>query len=362
MLDKRLFEPTCLGGIYISNRTVRSATVSSLATEDGYVTDELINYYNELAQSEIGLIITGTVGVMQNDIFDLKNLRIHDDSYINGLTKLADDVHINRSKIIAQLGHNSNLTYKTVSVPPLAPSAVKDFSTGQEATEMTKKDVEDFKVEFVKAAKRCQEVGFDGIQVHAAHGYLLSKFLTPYYNRRRDAYGGNVENRVRILIEILEGVKEICGKDFPVFAKINSSDFIERDGALSFEDCEEAVKMLSEAGYDAIEISGGLAGTSIGPARIKILSVKQEAYHREFAENIAKEITAQVVLVGGIRSLEIAEEIISETNIDAVAFSRPLISEPHLIKRWQEQSRKKSKCVSCNRCFNPDGSTCVLNK
>lgn len=360
-MRKKVFEGINLGGIELINRTVRSATVASFATEDGYVTDELINVYKELAEGMVGLIITGTIGVMSDDVFDLKNLRVHDDSYIDGLKTLVSEVHKGKSKIMAQLGHSSNLVYCNPNVPPLAPSAIRDFSSELQATEMTKKDIERFKTDFIAAAKRCQEAGFDGVQVHAAHGYMLSKFLTPYYNQRTDEYGGSLENRLRIIIELLDEIKKACGKDYPVFLKINSSDFIEEKG-FTFEECKVAAKVLSNAGYDAIEISGGLAGTDIGPARMRVLSKDKEAYHRTFAEEIAKEIAVPVILVGGIRSIEVAEEVILDTEIEAVALSRALIREPKLIANWFNGNREKAKCISCNKCFNPNGSVCIFNK
>lgn len=361
-MAKKVFEAINMGGVDLINRTVRSATVMSLATEEGYVTDELVEAYKELSEGMVGLIISGTIGVMEEDVFDLKNMRAHDDTYTEGLKKLVSEVHKGKSKIMAQLGHSSNLVHCNPKVPPLAPSAVKDFSSGLEATEMTKEDILKFKRDFIDAAKRCQEAGFDGVQVHAAHGYLLSKFLTPYYNRRKDEYGGNLENRLRIVFELLEEIKEACGKDYPVFLKINSSDFIEGERGFTPEECEAAAKVLSIGGYDAIEISGGLSGKSVGPARMKVLSKDKEAYHRAYAERIAEEITAPVILVGGIRSLEVAEEVIRDTRVEAVALSRALVREPGLINNWFHSGTEKAKCISCNQCFNRDGSTCVFNR
>lgn len=355
-----VFEPMVLGGINVKNRFVRSATVSSLATESGYVTDALIDYYRELSEGQVGLIITGTVGIIDDDIFDLNNLRIHDDSFIDGLKDLTGVVHESGSKIIAQLGHNSSLTYKAVPKPPWAPSAVKDFSSSVESKEMSPQEIKMLIDGFAKAAKRCQDAGFDGIQVHAAHGYLLSKFLTPYYNRRTDAYGGSVENRVRILVEILDAVKAECGEDYPVFVKINSSDYIDIKEQFTEDECLEALYILEKAGYDALEISGGLAGTRVGPARTGIKTKADEAYHLDFIKGIEGQMKASIILVGGIRSLEVANEVIDTTYVDAVALSRPLVSEPQLIKRWQLESDVKAKCVSCNKCFNPSGAVCIL--
>lgn len=334
-MNKRLFEKINIGGIEVNNRFMRSATVSQKANIEGYVTEDILNMYRELSEGQVGLIITGTMGIIKG-ADNSKLLRIHDDSYLEGLKKLTDVVHKNNSKIIPQLGHGGSLG-------------------------MTKVEIKDFVDKFGEAALRSKKAGFDGVQIHAAHGFLFSKFLSPYYNRRTDEYGGSLENRVRIIIEVLNNIKIKCGKEFPVFIKMNSSDFFRNGNGFTFEESKHAAKIFSDSGFDAIEISGGAAGGEYGPARSKIHSKEQEAYHKEFSEKIAKEVSIPVILVGGIRSLEVAEEILKETKIEAISLSRPLIREPKLIKRWAEGTIEKAKCVSCNNCFSPEGITCIFN-
>lgn len=336
-MNSRVFEKINIGGIEVNNRFVRSATVVQKATLDGYVTEDILNMYRELSEGEVGLIITGTMGIIKG-ADNSKLLRIHDDSYLEGLKKLTDVVHKNNSKIIPQLGHGGTL-------------------------EMTKAEIENFVEEFGEAALRSKKAGFDGVQVHAAHGFLFSKFLSPYHNRRNDEYGGSLENRARIILEVFNSIKTKCGKEFPVFIKINCSDFFENGNGFTFEESKQVAKIFAEAGFDAIEISGGSAvGGEYTPARPKIHLKEQEAYHKDFAVKIAEEVSIPVILVGGIRSLEIAEDILQETKIEAISLSRPLIREPKLIKRWAEGNTEKAKCVSCNQCFDQEGNICIFNR
>lgn len=359
---KKVFEKTNIGGIEVNNRLVRSACGSGVATVDGYVTDNVIEWHRDIAEGQVGLIITGMMGITDDGNFPAKVLRIHDDSFIEGLSKVTNIVHNNKSKIISQIGHHGALLFSETKTQPIGPSEVEDFISGIKAKEMTKNDIKNMISEFVKAAIRSKKAGFDGVQVHAAHGFLLNKFLSPYYNRRNDEYGGSIENRTRIIVEIFNGIKEECGKDFPIFLKINSSDFLKNNEGFTFEECKEACKILAEAGYDAIEISGGIAGGEVGPARPKIKTKEDEAYQREYAQSIAEEIDTPVILVGGIKSLEVAEEILQETKIQAISMARALTMEPKLIKKWIEEESEKSKCISCNKCFGTEGELCIFNR
>jgi 2,4-dienoyl-CoA reductase-like NADH-dependent reductase (Old Yellow Enzyme family) len=361
-MDKKVFEKASIGGIAVKNRFVRSATASLLASHDGYVTEDVLEIHRELAQGEVGLIISEHIGVLADDTFAPNHLRIHDDSFMPGLKTVTDVVHQYGSKIVAQLGHCGTLIFEEPISPPLGPSAVKDLASEIMATEMSHADIRKLVDGFAQAALRSKQAGFDGVQLHAAHGFLLNKFLSPYYNRRSDEYGGSVAKRARIFVEMLQAIKAACGPDFPVFVKMNSSDFSETDPSFTFEEGRESAKLFAEAGFDALEVSGGVYAGKYSPARGPIRSKDQEAYHKEYGATVAGDVSVDVILVGGIRSLEVAEEILQETEIKAVALSRPLIAEPQLIKRWSEGDAKKAKCISCNKCFNPAGSTCILNK
>jgi 2,4-dienoyl-CoA reductase-like NADH-dependent reductase (Old Yellow Enzyme family) len=219
---------------------------------------------------------------------------------------------------------------------------------------MTPKEIEQTIQSFVSAAARSQQAGFDGVQLHVAHGYLLSQFLSPYFNKRTDEYGGSVENRARIVLAILERTKVALGATFPVLVKMNSDDFI--DGGLTVEEMLRISEMLESAGIDGIELSGGTmdAASRHSPVRRgRLKSDEQETYYREAARQYKERIGVPLLLVGGIRSYTVAEDLIQKGMADFISMSRPLIREPHLVARWKSGDREKSACRSCNLCYKP---------
>lgn len=359
-MDKKVFEKINLGGIEINNRIVRSATAELMGDSNGYVTDKILNMYSDLCDGNIGLIITGLTEVVEGtSTFTL--MKIHDDSYIEGLKKLTDLVHSKGNKIVIQLVHHGSQISGRPRYEPYSPSGIDDEGSRVKSREITKEEIKKLIEDFGDGALRAKKAGFDGIQIHGAHGYFFSRFLTPYYNRRNDEYGGSIENRARIILEVYENIREKCGEDFPVFIKINASDFLEKDG-LTFEDSKKAMKMFDEAGFNAIEVSGGIKIGKHTAVRTRINKREDEAYHRAYANDIAKEISIPVIVVGGFRSLDVVEEVIENTGVEAVSMCRPFIIEPKIITRWLEGDTEKSKCVSCNKCFNPRGTKCIFNR
>ena len=205
---------------------------------------------------------------------------------------------------------------------------------------------------FVSAAQRSLDAGFDAIQLHVAHGYLLSEFLSPRVNRRTDAYGGSVENRVRIVCEITTRVRDEVSPDLPILVKMNGADFVA--GGLEAHEAAEAAARMEAAGVDAIEVSGGTRDSGKqGAVRTDVCTIEDEAYFRKQAEVIRRATGVPLFLVGGIRSLETVEALVSEGVADGVALCRPLIREPALVQRWAAGDREPARCASCNRCFVP---------
>ena len=207
--------------------------------------------------------------------------------------------------------------------------------------------------------------GFDGIQLHSAHGYLLSQFLSPCYNRRTDKYGGGIQNRTRFHCEIYNAIRGKVGNNYPIMIKMNCRDFIEN--GLTLNDATQAAVIMSEIGFDAIELSGGLlSNTKSSPCRTKINTLEKEAYFSKEAELIKKEIKIPLILVGGIRSYETAEKLINNNTADYISMCRPFIREPSLINRWKNSNLFKSECSSENLCFRPGhsgrGVYCMLKK
>ncbi|WP_026896172.1 NADH:flavin oxidoreductase [Clostridiisalibacter paucivorans] len=356
---KSLFDSTKLGNMDIKNRIVRSATWERMA-KDGRMTDKLFNVYRNLAKGGVGLIITGYSYIVPEECPNPGMMGICDDSYIDEYRALIDMVHKNNCKIVMQIAYGGSKTrYNTEDRTILGPSAVPEINTGVIPKEMTKKEIEYIVKAHGDAALRVKRAGFDGVQFHSAHGYLLSQFLNPHHNVRTDEYGGSIENRARIILEAFGHIREKVGNDFPVLIKINCSDFM--DNGLTFEESKYVCRQLSLKGIDGIEISGGVTGDKYA-IRMGIKTSKDESYHSQYAKEIADVVDVPVILVGGNRSVVGMENILRNSNIDMFSMSRPFIRESNLVNRWLKGDLKKSKCISCNQCFRPEGNICIFNK
>jgi 2,4-dienoyl-CoA reductase-like NADH-dependent reductase (Old Yellow Enzyme family) len=349
----------------LKNRFIRSATAEGMATEDGEVTPRLISLMAELAEGGVGLIITGHTYVVKRGQATPWQLGIYDDKLIPALRTMTDAVHERDGKIVAQLAHSGILANpKLTGDAPLGPSAIEGLDEVV-SQEMTLDDIRATVEAFTHAAERAREAGFDGVQIHAAHSYLLSQFLSPAFNYRDDAYGGSIENRARVLVEVVEAIRKRVGKDYPLLIKINSRDFLE--GGLELEDAIRAGAMLKDAGLDAIEISGGtFASGDLMPSRKGILKEKDEAYFKAEARAFREHVDLPIMLVGGIRSFLVAEKIVDDHIADYISLCRPLIREPGLVNRWGSGDLSKATCVSDSKCFRPalsgKGVYCVVEK
>ncbi len=359
---KQIFEETRIGNLALKNRLVRSATWENLADEKGHMTYPLYQVHKELAAGGVGLIITGYAFVTRDEQPNPGMMGIYDDSFITEYRKLTDMVHEQGSRIVMQIAYGGTQTgYPPEGRTIWGPSKEADLATGVVPTPMTKEDIRSLVKAFGDAAARAKEAGFDGVQIHGAHSYLLSQFLNPYYNRRTDEYGGSVENRARMHLEVYDEIRRRVGDDYPVMIKINSEDFI--DGGATIEDSLSLAKMLDERGIDAIEVSGGTGGSGEKiPARLKINAPQKEAYHAEYAKRIAATVKAPVLLVGGLRSPEVIEGLLGSTDIELFSLARPLLAEPDLPHRWQSGDRTRARCVSCNGClqYRKGGNFCIL--
>jgi 2,4-dienoyl-CoA reductase-like NADH-dependent reductase (Old Yellow Enzyme family) len=365
MSDSILFQSAQIGSLKLANRFIRSATWEGLAAPDGACTGELVRLMAELAEGGVGLIISSHAFVRPEGYAVRGQLGVDRDDCIAGLARMAEAVHSKGGRIVLQLAHGGLLAgTQLTGQAALAPSQ----TGGPEKTrrrEMTETDIDDTIRAYGEAALRAREAGFDGVQIHAAHGYLLNQFLSPWFNRRTDRYGGSIENRTRIVLDILASVRNAAGGDYPILAKMNSEDFLE--GGLTREDSLQAALMIAAAGADAVELSGGtLLSGKLSPSRAKIDSVDQEAYFRNAARAFKAKLNIPLALVGGIRSFEVAEGLVKEGIADFVSMSRPFIREPGLVNRWKSGDRRKATCLSDNRCFGPPmrgtGFYCVVDK
>jgi len=336
----------------LPNRTVRSATWEGLADKDGFVRPELIEMIAQLARNSVGLIIPGYLYVARNGRGLPWQTGVWDDAHMDGLSRITEAGHREGGVVAAQIAHAGGRTRPELinDQIPMAPSAVEGFSFGDTPREMTVGEIEGAVYAFAQAARRVKQAGFDALQLHAAHNYLISQFLNPLINQRNDAYGGSPDRRLRFLLDIYDAVREEVGKDYPLLIKINSTDGPE--GGITPQEALEATRALAGRGLDAVEVSGGMAGSNrYRPSRKGISKATQEAYFRSAAALFKGELDIPVILVGGIKSYEVAEDIILNRDADYVSFSRALICEPDLISRWRQGDRKGAKCLSCNLCL-----------
>lgn len=348
----RLFDACAIHTITLTNRFVRSATWEGMAAPNGAVTPKLIETMTALAKGGVGLIITSHAYVCPGGQAAPWQLGIYQDEQIEGLQTMTAAVHAAGGKIVAQISHAGYAAVEALTGrTPLAVSAFEGLAKSPRR-EMTPADIEEIMAAYAAAADRAKVSGFDGVQIHAAHGYLLNQSLSPYFNRRRDAYGGSAAHRARFLMDVYHAVRQAVGKDYPVLVKLNSRDFIEN--GLVLEESLAVADMLVAAGIDAIELSGGMAASGkLSPSRAGIHTAEKEAYFREEARALKKRMSVPLILVGGLRSLEVAEGLLAEGTADFISMCRPFIREPGLINRWKSGDRRRAACISDNQCFAP---------
>ncbi|MGO9016211.1 MAG: NADH:flavin oxidoreductase [Dissulfurispiraceae bacterium] len=363
---KELFKKTTINGMTLTNRFVRSATWEGMCERDGRPTPKLASCYRDLAAGGVGLIITGYTFVRPDGKQLPGKMGIHTDDFAADMRTLSKAVHNEGGKICMQLVHaGGQTTAKTAGRRPLAPSAVKVEQFPEEPEAMSKKDIDEIVAAFGYAAMRAKKYGFDAVQLHAAHGYLINQFLSPLTNRRTDGYGGPVENRCRFLLEVYHRIRSEVGPDFPVLVKLNGSDNLE--GGLDIGDAVHVARLMDKEKIDAIEVSGGTSASGErSPVRTKIDKPAREAYNLALAGKIKKAVQCPVMAVGGFRSLEVINKAAIENGIDYIAMARPFIREPRLIRRWKEGDLAPARCISCNGCFKPGlsegGIYCVVEK
>lgn len=351
-----LFTPVNLGSFQVKNRFVRSATQDFLGNPDGTISDQEIQLYKSLAANHVGMIITahsyvqhpfGKASINQNAIYD--------DTFIEGYRKLANEVHNFGTKLVLQASHAGRQTLPNSGFIPVAPSAVPEQTTHLVPRELNETEINQIIDDFVYAMVRAKEAGCDGVQLHIAHGYLLAQFISPLTNRRSDKWGGSIRNRTRILSEIILRARPLLG-DFPILVKLNTTDGYEGSQYLEMSDVLYTAKLLQSLGVVAIEVSGGIRDTPHVMSQPCINSIEKEGYFLIAAKAIKQSINIPVILVGGLRSLSVMEEIVSIHKIDMVALSRPFICEVDLLQCFLN-GRSKSSCKSCNKCNKQ--SSCV---
>ena len=350
-----LFEPMKIKDMALRNRFVRSATYDGSADKKGYASDNQIRLFTELAEGGVGLIVTGITYVHRSGQISSFQNGITGDEAIPSFRRLTEALHERGAKIAVQLfhaGRERGKFIKSKEDKAIAPSYVEnDAYFSGEYRAITEDEIWEVIRAFGDAAKRAREAGFDAVQVHAAHAYLLSQFLSPYTNRRDDDWGGTLQGRLRLHREICREIRAKVGEDYPVLIKIGVQDGFPE--GLQFGEGRTAARLLAEWGFDALEISCGLRGKGSGHSefRTNIDREDREAYFRAWSKEIKREVNVPVMLVGGLRTFQLMEKIVHGGESDFVSLCRPLIREPGIINAWKSGDYRRSTCISCNKCF-----------
>lgn len=346
---KKLLETTKIGSMTLKNRFISAAIGDFI--EGGHVNEEIIEKYETLAKGGVGTIITGFTLIDEAEkLFPI--LSIYEDSFTEDLKKLTDRVHSYGVNFISQLVYIGSYVIGAVGERNvLGPSAVANLNTNVIPKEMTIDEIKAVQQKFVEAALRAKKSGFDGIEIHAAHGFLLNQFITPYYNSRNDIYGGSIENRARMIIETYSAIREAVGTKYPILVKVNSMEGF--DGGLTLDDYIYVCRELARLGADAIEVSGDWMS----------LPSNKGVYFEKEAMAIAEENNIAVIVTGGNRNFEQMEQLLNSTNIGYFGMARPFISEPDLVNKYEKEHITKIRCISCNKCADPStGCKCIFDR
>ncbi len=370
-----LFEPGRIGNMELKNRFVRSATVECLCTEEGGVTDAYLSAYERLAKGGVALILPGNYYVNQLGHAYPKQTVVDRDEVIDDLRKVVSVVHEHGAKIVAQLNHGGRQSDpKLIGTKPIGPSPVRDKMSFVKPRQMTEEEIEKTINDFGEGARRVKEAGFDGVQIHAAHGYLINQFLSAYTNRRKDQWGGSIENRMRFLVEVFQAMRSRVGPEYPILIKINAEDFAKT--GVHPEECVVHCKKLDELGIAAIEVSGGIAEKGLVTIKgdipmdlllegrgfvermvvrimegsMKKSAIFEEAYFLSYAATVKENVKAPVLAVGGMRTRKRMEEVLESGQADFISLCRPFIRQPNLVKLLEREEGDPISCTSCNRC------------
>ncbi len=382
-MTKKTFEPVTICNIHFKNRLIRSATHEGMADDEGFATNDLKKLYVRLAKGGAGGIITGYSSVQADGKSPLYNMTMIDkDEYIPKFKEITDAVHEFGTPIIMQIAHCGKQTRsKITGLPTVAPSAVRDkFYNEDMPKELSVDEINIIIDNFVSAILRAKKAGFDGVQIHGAHGYLLSQFLSSHSNRRKDEWGGTTQKKYRIISEIYKRAMNIIG-DYPVLIKISAHD--SQKNGVRVDEAVAIAKLLEGSGCAGIEVSSGVIEDGLYTMRGEVLPgdaameytfkykklpswakkianpiikrlIKQPKpllkYNLDAAIQIKKAVNIPVIVVGGINNISDINHIIENENIDFVSMSRPFITQSDIVKRFEQGKQTKSKCIMCNYC------------
>jgi 2,4-dienoyl-CoA reductase-like NADH-dependent reductase (Old Yellow Enzyme family) len=338
-----LFEPYEFAGIKLRNRFVRSATVNNLTDEENRITPEIRKLYTDLARGGVGLIIAGvwrpkrewTLGhVFQQPSLDVPGIE-------DEIRSLVKEAHRLGAAFVPQISPPFVINGKHVS------GSSMDFNI--EFEPLDERDIGDIRAVYRDVSRLIRNAGCDGVQLHCCHNDVLSRMISTFFNHRKDSYGGSAGNRARLVLELVREIKKGAGEDFPVMIKMNVSDF--REDGMTVDGALEVAEILSRGGICAIEPSCGGAGASYSPSGPITKDEWREGFLIEYAARIRKAVDVPIMVVGGMRDLNMMEEVVVSGKADLISMCRPFIREPDLIKRWLSGDRSPSKCNSCDGCL-----------
>ena len=325
----KVFEPFKINQMELKNRMVVSAMVTNYCSEDGMATEKFIAYHEHKAKGGWGLIITEDYAVTPTAGGFKKLPGLWEDGQIESHKKLTKRIHEAGGKIAAQIYHAGRETSSAITgEQPIGPSALKDPTMPETPREMTVEEIHELIEQFGDCARRAKEAGFDAVEVHGAHGYLIGAFASPFSNKRSDEYGGTIRNRARFAMEIIENIKKKCGKDYPVLYRMSAVEYV--SGGLEIEESKVLARLVEEAGADCIHCSQGVyASTHV----IIPPSVVPRAAYVENAAEIKKVVDIPVIAVGRINDVEIAESVLQADKADLVTVARASLADPDMPKK-----------------------------
>src|ERR1700712_1571420 len=363
----KLFAPGKIGSLVLPNRIVFAATSSELADKDGFVGDDLVEYYAERARGGTGLIVLEATYVEQEGKRLHHNAMLHDDCFIPGMRKVVEAAHAEGAKIAIQLNHGGRESIPDVSGSiPLAPSPIPSQFTGVGDAVIPKElslgEIDRIVERFVEAARRSRDAGFDAVELHGAHGYLIGEFISPDSNKREDDYGGSVQGRAYFCVRLIQAIKAKLGADYPVIVRMNGRDHVKH--GLELDDAVEMAVMFEAAGADSISVSGGVHASRpymVVPG----MSVDRGCYV-SYGDAVRRRVKVPVMVVGRINTPELAEQILRDEQADYICLSRALIADPHFpAKAKAGLTETIAPCIACNECIatvhRHKGLACTVN-
>jgi len=337
MKYNNLFRPLTIGKLQVKNRIVMPAMNTNFADPSGHVNQRVIDYYSARAHGGVGMIIASAAFVDERAKRRSGNLAIYDDAFIEGLRALAKEVKSKGAVVFQQLNHVGRLV-KSMTIPgfnvqPMGPSAIPHIITGEMCKELTVNEIKGIAGMFGQAAGRVKKAGFDGVEIHGAHGYLLNQFLSPYTNKRKDGYGGTLSGRMRFPLDVIEEVRRNVGSDFPISYRLSAQEYV--NGGLELEDVKLFSRELQKAGVNILHIS---AGGSEAPSTVEHMIPPMSfpsGCNVSLAAEIKEIVNIPVIVAGKINTPELAEEILAKQRSDMIAMGRALIADPELPKKAQ---------------------------